>query len=71
MISLRLIQDQKVKTLNNSHVVTAGLEIFFLKPWDKTSDGILLTVGHNQSLYLLVSLHQKSFPMVLQFNMAL
>ena len=35
------------------------------------SDGILLTVGHNQSLYLLVSLHQKSFPMVLQFNMAL
>ena len=52
MISLRLIQDQKVKTLNNSHVVTAGLEIFFLKPWDKMSDGILLTVGHNQSLFV-------------------
>ena len=52
MISLRLIQDQKVKTLNNSHVVTAVLEIFFLKLWDKMSDGILLTVGHNQSLFV-------------------
>ena len=40
--------------------------MIFLKPSDKMSDGILLTGGHEQSLNLLVFLHQKIFPVVLQ-----
>ena len=35
-----------------------GLEIIFLELPDKISDGILLTVGHDRSLYFLVFLHQ-------------
>ena len=51
----------------------AGLEMIFLELSGKISDGIILNNGHDQSLYLLVFVHQKSFPVFLQetINMAL
>ena len=44
----------------------SGLEIIFLEPSDKMSDGILLIVGHERFLHLFFFLHQKIFPAVLQ-----
>ena len=51
----------------------AGLETIFLELSGKISDGIILSNGYDQSLYLLVFLHQKIFPVFLQetINMTL
>ena len=43
----------------------AGLAITFLELSDKMSDGIMLTVGHNRSLFFIFLLfHQKIFPVI-------
>ena len=51
----------------------ADLEMILLELLGKISDGIILTNGHDQSLYLLVFLHQKIFSVFLQetINMTL
>ena len=38
----------------------------FSEPSDEMCDGILLTVDHNRSLYLLFSLFRRILPVVLQ-----
>ena len=44
----------------------SGLQIIFVELSQKMSDGILPTIGHDRSLYLLVFLYQKFFPVVFQ-----
>ena len=45
---------------------TEDLQIIFLEPSDKMSADIMLTVYHNRSLYLLFSLYQNIFSVVLE-----
>ena len=61
--SLKLDINDKFNNINDK---LAGLEIIFLELSDKMSDGILLTIGHDRSLYLLFLLHQKVFLVALQ-----
>ena len=61
--SLKLDINDKFNNINDK---LAGLEIIFLELSDKMSDGILLTIGYDRSLYLLFLLHQKVFLVALQ-----
>ena len=61
--SLKLDINDKFNNINDK---LGGLEIIFLELLDKMSDGILLTIGHDRSLYLLFLLHQKVFVVALQ-----
>ena len=61
--SLKLDINDKFNNINDK---LGGLEIIFLELLDKMSDGILLTIGDDRSLYLLFLLHQKVFVVALQ-----
>ena len=59
---LRTKSKNFARLVNYSHVEGT----IFLESSDKMSDGIMLLVGHYQSLYLLFFLHLKVFHAVLQ-----